>query len=280
MTAILLALGSAVAYGLSDFVGGVVSRRTSAYAVGVAGQVGGAILIVVLGLLLGGSPDVHDVGWAALAGIGNGAGVAFLYRGLARGRMGVVAPTSGVMAAAVPVAVGLFEGERPTPLVVLGLVVALPAIWLVAASPAPADAESPPEATGLVDGLLAGTGFGLLFACISQIPDGAGVLPLAAMQIVAVAVLVLGALLSSSPWMPRDRYAVGGAVCGVLGSLAVVLFLASTHHGYLTVVAVIASLYPAATVLMAASVLRETVHRTQGLGLALCAIAVGLVAAG
>ncbi|GAA4128788.1 DMT family transporter [Nocardioides fonticola] len=278
MIAIALALASAAAYGLSDFLGGVLSRRTSPWAVGVVGQASGMALIVALGLLLGGDPRWEDAGWGAVAGLGNGAGVAFLYRGLSRGRMGVVAPASGVVAAVIPVAVGLFEGERPSIVVLLGMLIALPGIWLVAA--APAGAEEAARPSGLLDGLGAGAGFGLLFATTAQIPADSGVLPLAAMQAVAVLVLIVGALAAGAAWRPRGRAALGGAWCGLLGSSAVALFLTATHHGYLTVVAVIAALYPAATVLLAATVLRERIHRSQGLGLGLCAVAVVCVAAG
>lgn len=278
MIAVALALTSAAAYGLSDFLGGVLSRRASPWAVGVVGQTSGMALIVVLGLLLGGDPRPEDVGWGAVAGLGNGAGVAFLYRGLARGRMGVVAPASGVVAALIPVVVGLVEGERPSLLVAAGMVVALPGIWLVAA--APPGSEEGERPSGLLDGLGAGAGFGLLFAATSQIPADSGVLPLAVMQAVAVVVLVAGAIIAGQAWLPRDRAALDGAWCGLLGSTAVVLFLAATHQGLLTVVAVIASLYPAGTVLLAATLLHERVHRSQGVGLVLCGVAVVCVAAG
>lgn len=278
MIAVVLALTSAAAYGLSDFIGGVASKRTSPWTVGIVGQATGAVLVVALGLVIGGSPTPEDVGWAALAGVGNGAGVALLYRGLSRGRMGVVAPASGVMAALIPVAVGLLDGERPSPVVAIGMVAALPGIWLVAA--APPDETDRNRPSGLVDGLGAGVGFGLLFATTSRIPEGSGVLPLAVMQGVAVVLLIAGATLAREAWWPRHRTALGGVWCGALGSLAVVLFLTASHRGLLTVVAVIASLYPAGTVLLAATLLRERIHRSQGWGLGLCAAAVVLVAGG
>lgn len=278
MIAVLLALASAAAYGLSDFIGGVVSKRTSPWTVGVVGQATGAVLIVALGLVLGGSPTLDDVGWAALAGVGNGVGVALLYRGLSRGRMGVVAPSSGVMAALIPVAVGFFDGERPSAIVVVGMLAALPGIWLVAAAPPEATDRDRPS--GLLDGLGAGVGFGLLFATTSRIPEGSGVLPLAVMQGVAVVLLIAGAALARETWWPRDRTALGGVWCGALGSLAIVLFLSASHRGLLTVVAVIASLYPAGTVVLAATLLRERIHRSQGVGLGLCTAAVVLVAGG
>lgn len=287
MIAVLLALTCAVAYGLSDFVGGVASKRTSAWAVGVAGQLCGGALIVVLGLTVAtGDVRTVDVGWGLLAGVGSGFGIAYLYRGLAHGRMGVVAPVSGVAAAIVPVVTGLVQGERPSVLVVGGMIAALPAIWLVASEPASRPSSDSPaggrgaDRAGIVDGLLAGLGFGLMFATVAQIPEESGVLPLAANQGGGAVTLILLAMLSRAAWVPRDRHAALGAATGMLGALAVLAFLAATHHGYLTVVAVISALYPAVTVLLAAAVLRERVHRTQGAGLVLCGLAVALVAAG
>lgn len=275
--AILLSLLAAASYGLADFVGGVTSKRVSPWSVALVAQLGGATLVFLLTLVVSGSPTRADLAWSVVGGLGNGFGTAFLYRGLSAGRMGVVAPVSGVGAALVPVAVGVLTGERPAALVWLGIVLALPGIWLVAREPATGPGRL---GAGLADGVLAGLGFGLLFAALAQIPAEAGFLPLALNQVVAGAVIVVVALALGSPWVPREPRALGGVVSGALGALATGAFLVATHSGYLTVTAVIASLYPAVTVMLAALVLREHVHRAQALGLGLCAVAVSLVAAG
>ncbi|KQT89660.1 hypothetical protein ASG49_15605 [Marmoricola sp. Leaf446] len=276
----LLALASAAAYGTSDFVAGVASRRTSAWAVAVVGSAVGGLLALALALLLPGRPSAGDLAWGALAGVGNGLGGAFLYRGLSRGRMGVVGPVSAVGAAVLPVAVGVVGGERPAALVWLGILVALPGIWLVAREPSTGAATST-GAAALVDGLLAGAGFGLLFAALGQVPDGAGYWPVALSQAVAVLAVALLATTLGATWVPRDRAAaVGGAGAGALSAAAVVGFLLATQQGLLTVSAVLASLYPAVTVLLAAVLLHERVHRVQGAGLALCAVSVVCVAVG
>ncbi|HEY0949452.1 DMT family transporter [Nocardioides sp.] len=276
---ILLSLLAAVAYGLSDFNGGVFSRRGGAWAVSLTAQGGGAALVVLLALATGGSPTGADYAWSLLAGLGNGFGTAFLYRGLSSGRMGVVAPVSAVGSVLVPVAVGVGAGERPGPLVWTGILLALPAIWLVSREPE-AISPAPPAGSGLVDGILAGVGFGTLFAALAQIPEEAGFLPLALNQVVAGVVIVVVAIALGRPWVPRNRYALGGLISGALGAVATGAFLVATQGGYLTVTSVISSLYPAVTVLLAATVLREHVHRAQGVGLALCGLAVALVAAG
>lgn len=284
MTA-LLSLLAAASYGLGDFNGGIFSRRAGPWAVALMAQLGGTALVLVVALVEGGSPDRGDLLWALAAGIGNGFGTAFLYRGLAGGRMGVVAPVSGVAAVVVPVVVALATGERPGAVVAVGIALALPAIWLVAREPAAVSIDGSPAragllGSGLVDGLLAGLGFGSLFAALAQIPEEAGFLPLALNQLIAGGAIVIVALVLRQDWVPRNRYALGGVISGGLGAFATGLFQVATHHGYLTVAAVITSLYPAFTVLLAATVLHERVHRAQALGLALCAGAVVLVASG
>lgn len=272
--AVLLSLVAAVTYGLSDFVGGVASRRVSPWAIAFLSQLGGAAAIVLIALFHGGSPDRSDAGWAIVAGLGNGVGTAFLYRGLAAGRMGVVAPVSGVGAALVPLVVGVVTGERPGALAWVGIVAALPAIWLVAREPSPTEVSR----SGVVDGVLAGLGFGTLFAGLAQIPEESGLLPLALDQLVGAVAVAAVATGFGATWVPRSAAASIGLVSGALGAVATVLFLAATHTGYLTLSAVTTSLYPAFTVLLAAVLLRERVHRDQALGLGLCALAVGLIA--
>jgi drug/metabolite transporter (DMT)-like permease len=286
---VLLALVAAVSYGLSDFVGGVFSKRTSPWAVALVAQLGGAVLVLLLGLATDGSPTATHLWWSVVAGVGNGFGTAFLYRGLSSGRMGVVAPISGVGAVLVPVVVGLATGERPVLLVWVGMAAALPGIWLVSrepgAGPAAGDVTGDvtgarPSGTGVLDGVLAGLGFGILFAALAQIPEEAGFLPLALNQVVAAAVIVVVAVALRQAWLPREPAALYGLACGALGALATGLFLVATQGGSLTVAAVLTSLYPAFTILLAATVLREHVHRGQAVGLGLCAVAVALVAAG
>jgi drug/metabolite transporter (DMT)-like permease len=274
--AVLLATLAALCYGLSDFVGGLVSRRTSAWSVAFLAQIASTIATAGVAVFRPGDPTGSDFAWAALAGVGGGLGTGFLYRGLSTGRMGVVAPVSAVGAAIVPVVVGAATGERPSMLVWFGILVALPGIWLVSSEP-----KSDTEGTaGLLDGALAGLGFGMLFAAIGQVPDTAGMWPLALGQGVSIFAAVGLAVLLRADWIPRDSYAAWGLAAGPLGAAAAVLFLLATQHGYLTVSGVIASLYPAATVLLAVLVLRERIHAAQAAGLGLCAAAIALGASG
>jgi drug/metabolite transporter (DMT)-like permease len=286
VTAVLLALASALTYGCSDFVGGLVARRSSAWAVAVLAQSSSVLCTAAVALFLGGAPHADDLRWAVLAGASSGVGTGFLYRGLATGRMAVVAPVSAVGAAVVPVLAGAATGERLPVLTWCGVLAALPAIALVSRVPAGArpghQPGRPPRRVpeGLADGLLAGAGFGSLFVALGQVPASAGGWPLVLCQLVSIPAVALLATVLRAPWVPRGRYVRWAVLAGPLGASANGLFLLSTQRGYLSVAGVIASLYPASTVLLAALALRERVHRTQGLGLGLCAVAVTLVALG
>jgi drug/metabolite transporter (DMT)-like permease len=278
---ILLALMAAVGYGAADFVGGLASRRVSHWTVAIVGQLAGGTALLVVGLSLPGAVRAEDVAWALLAGLGSAVGTVFLYRGLARGRMGIVAPVSGVGAALVPILVGMSLGERPTVLVWLGVLVALPAIYLVSRDDTSGEARG---LGGLLDGGLAGLGFGVLFVALAQVPESAGLLPLAANQGVGAVLTVVLAIALRQPLMPRDRTSrravAWGAVGGLLGTSGTVAFLLASHSTDLAVTGVLASLYPAVTVLLAAGLLRERVRASQGLGLIACGASVCLVALG
>ncbi len=282
--AIAFALFSALAYGLSDFVGGLLSRRVSAWPVAVVGQLSAIVCTAAVAAFVHGTPTSQHLLWAILAGVGSGVGTGFLYRGFASGRMSVVAPVSAVGAAVVPVLAGALGGERLSLVVWLGVVLALPGIWLVSGT-----AEELPDGTttgraslaeGVLDGVLAGLGFGVLFAALGQIPEEAGLWPLALAQAVSLPAVVLLAVGLRAAWLPRERYTWWALVAGPLGATATAAFLLATQAGFLTVAGVLSSLYPATTVLLAALVLHEKVHRAQGVGLGLCALAIAFVAGG
>ncbi len=271
---VLLSLVAAALYGLSDFLGGLVSRRTSVWPVGLLACVGACVGSTAIALFTDGDPSGADVAWAVLAGTGSGAGTAFLYRGLAAGRMGVVAPVSAVGAVVVPVLAGLIGGERPEALGWLGIVLALPGIWFVSREDTEATSDT---GSGILDGVIAGIGFGVLFAALGQVPDEAGYWPLVGTQAASVLTLALIAVALGGSPLPRVRADLWGLLAGVLASLAVLFFLLATSHGLLSIAAVITSLYPAFTVLLAVAVLRERVHRAQAFGLLFCAAAVTLI---
>lgn len=283
MTTIVLALAAAAMYGLSDFIGGVLAKRTSVWAVAVVTQLAATVIVGGAAAVLPGRAAGADWFWGAVAGLGTGAGTAFLYRGLASGRMGVVAPLSAVGAAVLPVIVGLVTGERPEPLTWIGIACAFPAIWLVstAAGESVTQGGTPRRlGDGVGDGLLAGLGFGVLFVALGQVPDEAGLWPLALAEVVSVVAVILLAVAFGQAWVPRELPAAYAVLVGALAAGANILFLFATQAGLLAVASVLTSLYPAFTVILAATLLRERIHGAQAVGLVLAGVAVGLVAAG
>jgi drug/metabolite transporter (DMT)-like permease len=286
--AVLLGLGAALAYGLGDFLAGLLSRRVHYALVAVVGHVVACALTALMVVVTAPTrPSSQALLWGAASGVGSALGTLVLYRGLGRGRMGVVAPLSALGAAVLPVIIGVALGDRPSGLAWTGVALALPAIWLVSTTgssiqdPAEEVPVGPPVlATGVVDGLLAGVAFALLFVALNLAGDGSGLWPVAVGQACALVLLALFSVgsfrkLDSRRLAPRQ---VGGAVSvGVLGAAAAVLYFVSTQIGLLSIVAVLTSLYPAATVLLAAVVLHETVSRRQGAGLLLAAAAVALI---
>ena len=274
--AIVLALLSALAYGVSDFLGGIFSKKASPWQVAVVAQMSSTTFNALAALVVGGSPQASDWRWAVLAGLSAGIGAVFLYRGLAGARMGVVAPLSAVGCALVPVTVGLATGDRPSTLAVIGIICAFPAMYLISL----VVDEDPTHRGGVVDGILAGLGFGLLFVFIGQMSDDSGLMPLALAQAFAVLGVIALAVALRQPFVSRTREPWRAVVMGPLGAMATGAFLYATHHGLLSVVSVIAALYPAGTVVLATILLRERIHAWQGVGLAFAVAAVTLVALG
>jgi drug/metabolite transporter (DMT)-like permease len=275
---ILLALSSALAYGAADFIGGVGSRRHSSWQVVLVGQTAGALVMLLAGLMLPGSPATADFAWALLAGVGSATGSIFLFRGFARGRMGLVAPISAVGAAVLPVLVGVALGERPSWLVWVGVLAALPGIWLVSRETTP---DRPASTRGaLADGAIAGAGFGILFIALAQISADAGLLPLAANQLVGAVLTILTATSIGQPWRPSRGVLGWGSASGVLGASGTLAFMVATGTTSLGIAGVLASLYPAVTVLLAAGVLGERIGAGQRTGIGICTLAVATLALG
>ena len=276
-TAVVLGLLAALAYGSSDFVAGVGGRRTSVGGVVLAQQpVATLVTVVVWALYHSGSPTAAALGWGALSGVGNSLGTVALYRGLAVGRMSVVASLSAVLAAIVPAVVGIALGERLSGLEAAGMVLAVPAIVLVSMSAAPEVGRRP----GIREGLFAGAMFGLFFVALDRAGTATGAWPLLPGQAVTAAIAIpLGLRLSRSDG-PRRRAAIPfGAGAGAFGALATVSFLVATGRGDLSLVAVLTALYPAVTIVLARLVLTERWSRSQGVGLLAAAASIVLISA-
>ena len=279
----LLALTAAAGWGAADFVGGMAGRRASAVSVAFASQLVGLVGLVVLAPLVPAPLHLTDLAWGVGAGVGAAVGVELLYHGLSVGLMSVVAPVTAVGAACIPVLAGLAGGDRPPVTALAGVVVALAAVALLCAFP---DAErdgSPDRAAkaraGLLTGLVSGAGFGAYFVFLGHAGHDAGVWPLLGSRTTAVALLAGALMVTRRPLLSVglgwDVVAVGG-----LDVVANVSYLLATRRGLLSIVALLASLYPAATVAMARVLLRERLSRPQAIGLAGAGGAILLIALG
>jgi drug/metabolite transporter (DMT)-like permease len=285
---IVLGLAAALLYGSSDFAGGVAARRLGPLRVTVVGAaVATALAWAVLFASNGPGPSVHAVAWGLASGLAGGAGTLVLYRGLARGQMSVVGPVSAVGAAVVPVAAGVALGERPGPLVIAGVVVALPAIVLVAASGRPAGGRAGGSAGGRASGLLggglpegvaAGLAFGILFIGLAQAGRDDGLWPVASEQTGALLVTLAAVVRARPSLRVPVRAAVLPVLAGASGMAATVAYFYATHFSLLAIAAVLVSLYPGVTVLLARVLLHERFSPAQRVGLGLCALAVAAIA--
>jgi drug/metabolite transporter (DMT)-like permease len=272
---IILGLAAALLYGGSDFAGGLASRKLGAVPVNVVGSFVAAVLAWVALLAIGGpGPTVHAVAWGLVSGLGGGVGTTMLYRGLARGQMTVVGPVSAVAAAGVPVAAGIALGERPTVLALAGVLVALPAIVLVAAS----GSVRGMFGSGLTDGLAAGAAFGVMFIGLAQAGQGAGLWPVASEQTSSLLLVLAIAIRTRVPLRPAIRAAGWPALVGASGMTATLLYFYATHFAMLATAAVLVSLYPGVTVLLARVLLHERFSPVQRAGLSLCTLAVVAIA--
>jgi drug/metabolite transporter (DMT)-like permease len=292
---LVLALVAAATWGASDFVGGLVGRRVSGTSVAFASQFVGLGGLALIAPLSGGSPGAGDMAWGAASGLGGAAGVALLYHGLAVGQMSVVAPLTAVGSATLPVLFGLLTGERPSGAALVGVVLALVAVGVLCAF-APHEEDRAEEdgaeeddlqpanrggnVAGLASGVAAGIGFGVFFICLGRTSDGAGMWPLVGARVVSVSLLAGVVLATGRALLPGERTGPAVVLAGVLDVTANAAFLLATRRGLLSIVSLLASLYPAATVVLARVVLRERLTAAQSAGLVGAAGAVALIALG
>jgi drug/metabolite transporter (DMT)-like permease len=268
-----LALTSALVWGTGDFIGGAAVRRASPYQVLVWSAVSGMVLLLV-GALVAREPlpPASASLWAAASGLSGCLGISCLYTGLARGRAATVAPTAGVVTAALPVIASLLTSGRPGMLQLAGFACAALGIWFVAR--APGGGGSGPSGFGLA--VLAGIGFGGFLVLIARVPPHLVFLPLAISRtIVLIVVTVITRARGErvpSPW--ASPLALLAGTCDASGNIFYVLARRSIR---VDVAAVLSSLYPVATVLLAWLIAREVIGRTQWLGALLCAAAVALI---
>lgn len=276
---VLLALASAAVYGIADYCGGRASRRQPTVLVTVSGQTISLLLIVVAVILAGTPvPGASTWWWGALGGLAGAVGLASFYSALSCGAMSTVAPVTAVVSLVLPVVVGVATGERPRPIAYVGMLVAIVAVALVSGFTGRATTRTPHRVLMLA--VVAGVGFGGLFVCLDRAGDDTGLWPLVAVR--TVSVTVLGALALAARIRPmREAGGFGlAATAGVLDMAANVAYLEAVRGDLLSIVAVLAALYPVSTVALAIGIDGERVSRSQAAGMGMAALAAALVSLG
>ncbi len=277
--AYLLATLAAVFYGAADFTGGMVTKRVATVPVVLLSQATGLVMVALILPFLGtAAPRAADLWWGAAGGLAGGVGVALLYYGLAIGTMSVVAPTTAVLAVAIPVLTSIALGERPGWLAIAGILLGIGAIALV--SRPTANPQSTARRSGLGVALVAGVAIGLFLLALAQTRPASGLWPLLTARLTSVGLFaVIAAVGRRSVRMPLKlaAIAVGG---GALDMLANTLYLLAAQIGPLSPVVTLSSLYPASTVLLARAVLGERLNTWQTAGVAAALVAVLLIVRG
>ena len=281
LAVVVLGLLASLTWGVADFGGGVTSRRAPLLGVLLATQIVGLGLALVFAAIRSEPPVSGTFAWGDLevgagAGLLGALGLSGLYRGLAVGRMGVVAPVGGVLAALIPVLGGLILQGWPSALVMSGIGLAIGSVVLVSR----AEDETSDRPSGLAWGLFAGIGMGAFSLLISRVSPGLIFGPLVVVRVVELAAFVAAVVVARAAWrVPRHLWPVVAGV-GVLDVLGNAFYLGSTQSGPLAIAAVLSSLYPVVTVILATVVLRERVTRTHAVGIAAAAVAIAMIAGG
>jgi drug/metabolite transporter (DMT)-like permease len=268
-----LGLLSAASWGGSDFAGGMGARRAPALLVVASGHL--FSFLVLLALCLGmrlAVPGHAPLLYAAVGGFEGSLALAVFYRALSMGAMGLTAALTGLLTALVPVLFSLFRDGWPAPPTVAGLAIGLTAIWLITHTPGSGEISTPPAA--LLLGALAGIGFGTQLILFKMASGGGTLWVMTSARAAGGAAMVLS-LLAMPPKGAWRGFWLFGILAGALDTLGNLFYLQATRLGRLDATAVVCSLYPAGTILLAALVLREWPTRRQmaGMGLALAAVA-------
>jgi drug/metabolite transporter (DMT)-like permease len=281
---LLLALASALSWGAGDFYGGLATRDAKAIGTTFVSQGVGLVGLVVVSLLgAGGSFVGTDLAWGTAAGLCAMTGLGLFYEAMGRGAFGPVASITSVVSGAIPIVVGLALGERPSKFVLGGVCVAVFAIWLIAGEKRTAEESSSRIATMMACG--AGVFFGGYFVLLSRAGGESGLWPLVAGRTAATAalgltILILGYGNADAAWVPPRRSLQLAMVAGLLDATANALYFYASRNGLLSVVAVVASMYPASTILLARITIRERVNHRRLVGMLVGLAAVSMIAKG
>ncbi len=267
------ALSAAAAWGSGDFTNGVVARRLGTFHTILISYVVGLVLLVVMALVrLEPLSFPADLTWGALSGLAGMVGLGFLLRGFATGRMGIVAPVSAILATAIPVVFTALTAGLPRELQLVGFGLALISIWLLSR---PERFGGRPAGLGMA--ILAGLGFGVFFTALSRVSDTAVFWPLAAGRLASCALLAAFALATRKTLIPPSAPYGLLTLSGVLDVGGNFFFLLAIQSGRLDIAAVLGSLYPAVTAILARLIAMEHMNRLQVIGVATAVVAIALI---
>ncbi|PKQ21176.1 MAG: hypothetical protein CVT66_01625 [Actinobacteria bacterium HGW-Actinobacteria-6] len=273
---LLLSGGTALGYGISDFVGGNASRSERPVRVAAFSHTAGLIAMAFIALIWG-APAVSptDLLWGAVAGITGGIGIFSLYAALRAGRMGVVAPITAAIGASLPAIYGAIIGERLAPLSILGLAVVFAAILLV--SIPRVEGHEPLSRAALGFAVTAGVFFSGSFILLSNTTSASGLWPAVALRVVSVTILSTGALITTRGLIPNRAVLPATITAGLVETGATVCMLLAVQSGPIAIAAVVSSLYPAITALIARVTIKEHLARHQVVGLFIALIGIALL---
>ena len=246
------------------------------YGVVLVSQVTGFIMMFGIATALGQRfPSDVDLFVCAIGGLLGAFGITMLYRGLAIGRMGIVAPVTGVLAAVIPVIAGFLIEGVPPPLVILGIVIAVVAVVLVSRV-----ADDTGGRAGLPEALAGGTAIGLFGVAIAFLSEGDVFAKLAVIRVVQGALVGAAVLVMRATWRPGRSWLLPLILVGVLDTAGNAFYLAAVQTGQLAIASVLSAMYPVATVILAAAVLREPITRDHTIGIVLAGAAIVLIGYG
>jgi drug/metabolite transporter (DMT)-like permease len=279
MVAVLLGLAAGLSWGFSDFMGGLKARSLDLAAILVISQGTGLVLVVLFVAARGyGPPAGEELVYAILSAISGVVGLAAFYRGLAVGAMAVVAPIAAT-GAAIPVVAGLISGERPSAAQAAGIALAITGVVL-ASREAPEEGRPARVATGVGLALLAACGFGGFFVLMNEASEHDVFWAILVNRITGLSGLLAVTLVLRRRLAVPPRQAGTLALIGALDLAANIFYALASTEGLISLVAVLASLYPVITVILARFVLHERVRASQRAGIGAALIGVALISAG
>ncbi len=273
LSTVVFALFASVSWGAGDFSGGLATRRAQVLSVVFGSYALGLCMLIVVALLFSEPfPTAVDFMWGGVAGVAGAVGLAAFYQALSVGRMGIIAPVAAMLSAAIPVIFGALTQGLPGPLQIVGFVLAFIAVGLISGF---GGVKGRPK--GLWLALLAGVGFGSFFILISRVSQGEIFWPLAVARFSSLVFLLAIILIRRQPVLPEKSVWPIVFLAGALDAAGNVFFVLATHSGQLDVAAMLSSLYPAVTVLLATIVLKERVSRLQAIGIVIAVVAIPLI---